>query len=95
MFGTRAKTEADKRFEELFKFLRANPGPTLVYVGLQNQAEIHAEVLSNHGFKAASFHGGMKTEDKARIQEDFMSSRIQIVSFLPLDGIRLHNLTLI
>ncbi|KAK0639514.1 P-loop containing nucleoside triphosphate hydrolase protein [Cercophora newfieldiana] len=79
MLGFTGKTEADKRFGELFAFLRANPGPTLIYVGLQNQAEIHASVLSEQGFSAAAFHGGMKTEDKARIQEDFMASRIQII----------------
>ncbi|KAK0702376.1 P-loop containing nucleoside triphosphate hydrolase protein [Lasiosphaeris hirsuta] len=82
MFGVGAsgsKTEDDKRFEALFKFLRDHPGPTLVYVALQHQAEIHAEVLTRHGFNAAAFHAGMKTEEKTRIQGGFMASQINIV----------------
>lgn len=79
MFGFQIKTEADQRFEELFHFLRANPGPTLIYVALQNQAETHAGVLTEQGFNAAAFHGGMKAEVKAKIQDDFMASRIQII----------------
>jgi superfamily II DNA helicase RecQ len=80
LFGDEMRAEADIRFEELFRFLRANPGSTLIYVGLQQQTELHADVLCRQGFSAAAFHGGMKTEVKAQIQEDFMASRIQIVS---------------
>jgi superfamily II DNA helicase RecQ len=73
------KTEADKRFEELFRFLHSHPGPTLVYVAMQQQAETHARVLKDQGFKAAAFHAGMKTDDKRLVQDGFMSGKIQIV----------------
>jgi len=80
MFGKSAKTESDLRFEELFRFLDRNPGPTLVYVALQQQAESHAEALRRKKFNAAAFHGGMKTDEKKKIQEDFMAGKIRIVS---------------
>lgn len=80
VLGEDYRSEDDKRFEEMFEFLRAHPGPTLIYVSLQRQAETHAEVLSEQGFSAAAFHAGMKTEEKQRIQDDFMASKIQIVS---------------
>jgi superfamily II DNA/RNA helicase len=73
-------SENDLRWEELLAFLRANPGPTLVYVSLQQQAENHAKALKGLGFSAAAFHAGMKIEDKKRVQEDFMASRVRIVS---------------
>ncbi|KAK4196746.1 P-loop containing nucleoside triphosphate hydrolase protein [Triangularia verruculosa] len=79
MLGFHAKSEGDKRFEELFKFLRANPGPTLVYVAMQQQCEIHAKVLGEQGFKAAPFHAGLKTEHKQQVQDDFMSGKVDIV----------------
>ncbi|KAK0622536.1 P-loop containing nucleoside triphosphate hydrolase protein [Immersiella caudata] len=79
LFGHEVKTETDKRYEELFRFLRANPGPTLIYVALQQQAEHHASALCKQGFSAAAFHGGMKTDVKAKIQDDFMASRVQII----------------
>ncbi|KAK3683307.1 P-loop containing nucleoside triphosphate hydrolase protein [Podospora appendiculata] len=77
--GETEKSEDDVRFEEMFRFLRSHSGPTLVYVALQQQAETHAKILKKKGFNAAAFHAGMKTEDKQRIQDDFMASRIQIV----------------
>ncbi|KAK0668065.1 P-loop containing nucleoside triphosphate hydrolase protein [Cercophora samala] len=79
MLGFHVKWERDKRFEELFKFLRANPGPTLIYVAMQQQCEIHAKVLAAQGFKAAPFHAGLKTEVKQQVQDDFMSERVDIV----------------
>ncbi len=83
MFGTQELSEADLRFEELFGFLRAHPGSTLVYVALQHQAKVHAEVLAKKGFNAAAFHAGMKTEDKQRIQDAFMAGKIDIVRHFP------------
>lgn len=81
MLGVRGKTESDERFEELFRFLRANPGPTLIYVALQQQAETHAEVLKQQGFNAEAFHAGLKTERKQYVQDAFMASKIQIASY--------------
>ncbi|KAK4208061.1 P-loop containing nucleoside triphosphate hydrolase protein [Rhypophila decipiens] len=81
LFGGRrsGRDEGDVRFEELFRFLRANPGPTLVYVALQHQAELHAEALASKGFSAAAFHAGLKQEVKKQVQEDFMAGKIRIV----------------
>jgi superfamily II DNA helicase RecQ len=62
--------------------LRANPGPTLVYVALQQQAETHADVLTKQGFNAAAFHAGMKTEEKQSIKDGFMANRIDIISLM-------------
>ncbi|KAK4668340.1 uncharacterized protein QC763_0046000 [Podospora pseudopauciseta] len=79
MLGFHVKSESDKRFEELFRFLRANPGPTLIYVAMQQQSEIHAKVLAAQGFKAAPFHAGLKIEVKQRTQDDFLSGKVDIV----------------
>lgn len=51
----------------LVKFLRQNPGPTIVYVTIQKGAELLAEALGKHGFLAKAFHAGMKTEIKASL----------------------------
>ncbi|KAK4172761.1 P-loop containing nucleoside triphosphate hydrolase protein [Triangularia setosa] len=79
MLGFHVKSEGDKRFKDLLIFLRANPGPTLIYVAMQQQCEIHAEVLAEQGFKAAPFHAGLKTELKQQVQDDFMSGKVDIV----------------
>lgn len=66
-------------YPELIKFLRAHPGPTIIYVTLQKHTEELAEQLQAHGFKARYFHAGMKTEEKTMCQEAFMASSELIV----------------
>ena len=61
-------------YPKLFKFLRSNPGPSIVYVTLQKQAELLASDLREHGFKAKSFHAGKQTAEKTKIQDEFMAS---------------------
>jgi superfamily II DNA helicase RecQ len=56
----------------LYAFLRANPGPSIVYVTLQKQTEELAADLRRNGFKANSFHAGMDPSVKTSVQEEFM-----------------------
>jgi RecQ family ATP-dependent DNA helicase len=72
------KTKNDK-FPLIFDYLRHHDGPTLVYVTLQQQAELMAADLSKKGFHAFAFHAGMKVEVKKQVQEDFMANRVRIV----------------
>lgn len=60
-------------YPKLFSFLTKNPGPTIIYVTLQKQTEALALDLRRKGFKAQSFHAGMATAEKMRIQDDFMA----------------------
>lgn len=66
-------------YPELRYFLKGHPGPTIIYVTLQKQAEELAEQLRKHQFKARHFHAGMKTEEKTACQEEFMASSDVIV----------------
>ncbi|KAI5923432.1 P-loop containing nucleoside triphosphate hydrolase protein [Camillea tinctor] len=74
------KTQRDK-YPLLVEFLMKNPGPSLVYVTLQKQAEGLARRLAceKYGFSVASFHAGMKTEEKTKIQDEFMAGKIRVV----------------
>lgn len=50
-------------------------GPTIVYVTLQTTAAEVAEMLRMRGFiQAASYHGGMKQDDRKRVQDEFMAN---------------------
>ncbi|RDA92134.1 hypothetical protein CP533_6072 [Ophiocordyceps camponoti-saundersi (nom. inval.)] len=75
---TPVKAKHDK-YERIYKFLRTYPGPSLIYVTLQAQAEMLADNLVSQGFEAAAFHAGMKTEIKQRIQDEFMANKVSIV----------------
>jgi RecQ family ATP-dependent DNA helicase len=66
-------------YSKLFNFLKGNPGPTIVYVTLQKQTEALADDLRKKGFKAHSFHAGMATKEKTKLQDDFMKANDLII----------------
>lgn len=69
-----AESAATKQelYPKLFGFLLKNLGPTIIYVTLQKQTEVLAIKLRNKGFKAQSFHAGMHSAEKMRVQDEFM-----------------------
>lgn len=68
------------QYETLLARLRERPrGSTLVYVTLQRTAEEIAERLSSDGIAATAYHAGMDTEDRTRIQQQFIASSDGIV----------------
>ncbi|MCC5790735.1 MAG: RecQ family ATP-dependent DNA helicase [Opitutales bacterium] len=64
----------------LLERLRARPpGPTIVYVTLQKQAEDVADRLTEAGFQAKPYHAGLKSEVRQRTQEAFMAGEVPII----------------
>lgn len=55
------------------------PGPTIIYVTLQKTAERIAEMIRAAGFDAQSYHAGMKDDERARAQDEWMASDRGIV----------------
>jgi ATP-dependent DNA helicase RecQ len=55
------------------------PGPTIVYVHLQKDAENAARLLCQNGLNAAAYHAGLKTEQRTATQEKFMAGEIPII----------------
>ena len=66
-------------YPKLRAFLKAHPGPSIIYVTLQKHTEDLAEQLRKHGFKARHFHAGMDNADKVQCQEAFMASKDLII----------------
>jgi superfamily II DNA helicase RecQ len=68
------------RKEEFLKgLLEKLKGSVIVYVNFTKTAEELAGYLSKEGFSASFYHGQMKKEARARVQNDFMSGEIRIV----------------
>jgi ATP-dependent DNA helicase RecQ len=55
------------------------PGPTIVYVTLQRTAETVAKSIAQSGLPARAYHAGMKDEERASVQDWFMSSERAVV----------------
>ncbi|KAF1981821.1 ATP-dependent DNA helicase-like protein recQ [Aulographum hederae CBS 113979] len=72
------KTYKDK-FPSLVEFLRSNPGPTIIYVTLQQQSEDLSRDLNRKGFVTRHFHAGMRVAEKTETQEAFMADDVPII----------------
>ncbi|KAH7062187.1 P-loop containing nucleoside triphosphate hydrolase protein [Macrophomina phaseolina] len=66
-------------YPKLFRFLRQNPGPTIIYVTLQKQSEALASDLRQKGFEARHFHAGMQASEKTALQEEFMRRNDMVI----------------
>ncbi|GHB64276.1 ATP-dependent DNA helicase RecQ [Psychrosphaera saromensis] len=53
--------------------------PTIVYVTLQQSAEVVAGSLAKAGFNAKAYHAGMNSEIRQVIQSDFMAGNTDII----------------
>jgi len=69
---------ADKN-TELTNIVRAQNGPGIVYVTLQQSAEQVANVLSAQGIHAVAYHAGLEDTLRWQIQDDFMAGKINVV----------------
>ncbi len=56
-----------------------SPGPTIVYVTLQKEAERVANLLEAAGHAAQAYHAGLKSDARSNIQDWFMASSDGIV----------------
>ncbi|OAR01377.1 hypothetical protein LLEC1_04929, partial [Akanthomyces lecanii] len=72
------KTKEEKN-PLIFQFLKDHPGPTIVYVTLQQQAEFMAADLRKQGFQAEPFHAGLKVETKTEVQDKFLANKVKII----------------
>jgi superfamily II DNA helicase RecQ len=63
----------------LVSLLKQCSGPSIVYVTLQRHAEEVANQLLPHGFNAMVYHAGLPSEERAKVQSDFMESNSAVV----------------
>jgi RecQ family ATP-dependent DNA helicase len=72
-------SNVQEKYPLLFKFLKQNPGPTIIYATVQRQTIELANDLREQGFNAVHFHAGETVEYKTRIQDDFLGSNNMII----------------
>ncbi len=79
-YDVRAVANADDRLEVLVERLRAlDGGSAIVYARSRRSTEEIARVLQGHGFRAEHYHAGLEAEERTRIQDAFISGRVQAV----------------
>ena len=71
--------EAGKRLGILTERLKKRGGPAVVYVTLQQTAEMVATHLQRQGIKARAYHAGLPAEHRAEAQEAFMAGTVEVM----------------
>ncbi len=56
-----------------------SPGATLVYCATRKNVERATAALEAAGVACAAYHGGMDLPDRARVQDDFMGGKVNVV----------------
>lgn len=69
----------DQKLDRLIPFLKARTGPSIIYVTLQKHTEEVANHLMPHGIDAMIYHAGLPSEQRAKVQADFMASENGVV----------------
>lgn len=69
---------ADKG-RQLVTMLNSSEGPGIVYVTLQKTADEVAAFLRQQGLSAQSYHAGMDSDKRERIQQQFMQGSVQTI----------------
>ena len=69
----------DQKIKRLVPILKERTGPAIVYVTLQKQAEEVAHSLRAQQLDAMIYHAGLPSEERERVQLDFMDSDKGIV----------------
>ncbi len=79
-YDVQAVANAEDRLEVLVERLRSlRGGSAIVYARSRRSTEEIARVLQGHGVRAAHYHAGLEGDERTRIQDDFITGRVQAV----------------
>lgn len=72
--------EDEQRNDQLSNILAQHKHlPAIVYAMRQEQCEAIAHHLSSTGLNAKSYHAGMSTQSRKKIQDDFLDNKTQVI----------------
>ncbi len=66
--------------DELVRLIRDPGPPGIVYVATRKHAERWAQFLSWQGLRAQAYHGGLPSDERTRVQEDFLAGRLDAIA---------------
>jgi ATP-dependent DNA helicase RecQ len=69
----------DGKLRAALDALRGIGGTAVVYTTTQRAADTVAASLTEAGFKAGIYHGGLSAAKRKQVQDDFMADRLQVV----------------
>ena len=74
-----ARTRADK-MRALDRLLRDPGPPGIVYAATRKNVALWAAHLEERGLRAGQYHAGLRDEERARVQDDFLGGRLDVIA---------------
>ena len=69
-----------ERIKQILQFVHTKPNDCgIIYCLSRKTTESIAEKLQNDGFVAAAYHAGLAHDKRAKVQDDFVNDKVQIV----------------
>ena len=79
-YEVRPKTSKDQTLKSIVQFIKKTKGQSgIVYVQSRKSTEEVAKVLSVNGVKAAPYHAGLEAKVRARIQDEFLMEKTDVI----------------
>jgi len=78
-FFVKENLSKKERRSEALRIARSIDGAGIFYTITRKEAEETAEFMQKNGITSAFYHAGMKSEDRNRIQNDFMENKFRAI----------------
>lgn len=78
-YGMYYAESAGEKFSLLLNLLAQDEAPKIIYTTRVKRSETLAERLIQNGFKAAAYNGRMNSDEKIKIQDDFMTGKVNVI----------------
>jgi ATP-dependent DNA helicase RecQ len=79
-FAANSVTSDASREERIVELMRQADGPSIIYTASRKAAEEVGRILRRERVKVGVYHAGLEHEERIRVQEAFMSGRIQAIA---------------
>lgn len=74
------KMQTQHTMDNIVNAINEGDGPAIVYCLTKADTESMAKKLTDHGIEARAYHAGLKKEDRASVQEDFMNGEYKCIT---------------
>ncbi len=71
--------ETENRYSEIAHILNSVPGSSVVYTRSRKACRQIAEYLQNEGISADYYHAGLKSEERERAQDEWISNKTRVI----------------
>jgi len=84
-------TSKGEKTEWILERLKKSVGPGIIYVSSRKRADELTTYLTANGVSAEAYHAGMEQEDRAFIQEQFLSGEVEWICATNAFGMGIHK----